>query len=224
MFAVIKTGGRQYRVAANDVLTVHRLDAEVGTRIEIGTVLAHGEGETVTIGSPFVEGARVVAEVLEQGRGEKIIAFKKRRRQNSRRRRGHRQLLTTLRIEEILAPGAKPSRPAAAKAKAKTEEAPAEQPAAKAKARTEGVKDDLALIGGIGPALKKKLEGVGITSLAQLAALDAEAIQKLDEDLKLGGRIARDEWVEQARELLAGKPPRARTDRDAAESGDAGKE
>ncbi|PBB34327.1 50S ribosomal protein L21 [Mesorhizobium sp. WSM3882] len=133
MFAVIKTGGKQYRVAANDLLKVEKVEAKVGEIVEIGTVLAHGEGENVTFGAPFVDGALVTAEVVEQGKNRTVIAFKKRRRQNSRRKIGHRQLLTTVRISEILLGGAKPSKKAAAKAEAKAPEAKAEV-AAEAKA------------------------------------------------------------------------------------------
>src|SRR5690606_10270515 len=121
MFAVIKTGGKQYRVAAEDVLQIGNVTGEVGDIVEIGHVLAYGNGDDVTIGAPFVDGAMVTAEVVEQGRGRKVIAFKKRRRQNSRRKRGHRQLLTTVRISEILIGGAKPSKKAAAKPAAKAE-------------------------------------------------------------------------------------------------------
>src|SRR5690606_21206138 len=97
MFAVIKTGGKQYRVAADDLLQVGRIAGEPGEIIELGQVLAVGEGADVTFGAPFVEGATVAAEVVEHGRGKKVIAFKKRRRQNSRRKRGYRDLLTTVR-------------------------------------------------------------------------------------------------------------------------------
>ncbi|MGX5845512.1 50S ribosomal protein L21 [Mesorhizobium sp. PL10] len=121
MFAVIKTGGKQYRVAANDLLKIEKLEANVGDIVEIGSVLAHGEGENVTFGAPFVDGALVTAEVVEQGKNRTVIAFKKRRRQNSRRKIGHRQLLTTVRIAEILLGGAKPSKKAAAKPEAKAE-------------------------------------------------------------------------------------------------------
>jgi large subunit ribosomal protein L21 len=92
MFAVIKTGGKQYRVAANDVLKVEKLAGNVGDIVEFGQVLAFGEGEAATIGAPFVDGATVTAEVVEQGKNRTVIAFKKRRRQNSRRKIGHRQL------------------------------------------------------------------------------------------------------------------------------------
>ena len=127
MFAVIKTGGKQYRVAADDLLKLEKVAGAPGDKVEFAEVLVIGEGAEATIGAPLVKDARVVAEVVEQGRARKVIAFKKRRRQNSKRSRGHRQELTTVRISEILAPGAKPSRKAKGAGK---EEAVAAAPAA----------------------------------------------------------------------------------------------
>jgi large subunit ribosomal protein L21 len=113
MFAVLKTGGKQYRVAADDVLTVEKLAAEAGDTVEFSEVLMLG-GDEPKVGAPFVAGASVKAEVLEQLRGPKVISFKKRRRKHSsQRKRGHRQYLTRLRIIDILGGGKK-----AAKAKA----------------------------------------------------------------------------------------------------------
>ena len=109
MFAVIKTGGKQYRVAAEDLLKVEKVKGNPGEIVQFGEVLVVG-GDTVTIGAPTVSGASVAAEVLEQGRGPKVIAFKKRRRKNSRRKRGHRQELSVIRITEILTDGRKPTR------------------------------------------------------------------------------------------------------------------
>jgi large subunit ribosomal protein L21 len=107
MFAVIKTGGKQYRVAANDKLKVDKIRGEPGEIITFEEVLVVG-GENPVLGAPTIPGATVAAEVLEQGRGAKLIAFKKRRRKNSRRKRGHRQEFTLIRITEILTDGAKP--------------------------------------------------------------------------------------------------------------------
>jgi large subunit ribosomal protein L21 len=101
MYAVIRTGGKQYRVARNQVIEVEKLDAEAGSTIRLGEVLMVGEGDSATVGSPLVTGASVSATVLEQIRGPKIIVFKKRRRKNSRRRNGHRQSLTVLRVTDI---------------------------------------------------------------------------------------------------------------------------
>jgi len=151
MFAVIRTGGKQYRVVAEDVIKVDKLKGAPGEIVQIGEVLVVG-GEAVTLGAPTVAGASVAAEVLEQGRAPKIIAFKKRRRKNSRRKRGHRQEFTLLRVTEILTDGAQPTKTArpkparkpveakpadatetegaaAPKAKAKTAAKPAKKPA-----------------------------------------------------------------------------------------------
>ena len=117
MFAVIKTGGKQYRVAPDDKLKVARLDGEPGTIVSLTEVLMVG-GDSPVVGNP-VPGATVAAEVVEHGRGPKVIAFKKRRRKNSRRKRGFRAEFTLLRITEILTDGKKPSQEAKPKRKAK---------------------------------------------------------------------------------------------------------
>ena len=109
MFAVIKTGGRQYRVVPNDVLEIGKIAGDVGTIVQLGEVLVLG-GDTPVLGTPTVAGATVAAEVLQHKRGAKVIAFKKRRRKNSRRKRGYRDEITVLRISEILTDGAKPTK------------------------------------------------------------------------------------------------------------------
>ncbi|TGS13248.1 50S ribosomal protein L21 [Mesorhizobium sp. M2E.F.Ca.ET.209.01.1.1] len=228
MFAVIKTGGKQYRVAANDLLKIEKLEAKVGDIVEIGNVLAHGEGENVTFGAPFVDGALVTAEVVEQGKNRTVIAFKKRRRQNSRRKIGHRQLLTTVRIAEILLGGAKPSKKAAAKPEAKAEakaevaaeakaEATPKEPKAKKETKAEaasgeeakaaplfkapkGEPDDLTVIKGIGPVAAKDLAEQGIITFAQLAKLSDKDVAKIDEHMPFSADQIKD-WREQAKEL-----------------------
>src|SRR5262252_5867265 len=116
MFAVIRTGGKQYRVAAEDLIKVDKVRGNPGEIVQFGEVLVVG-GDSITLGQPTVAGASVAAEVIEQGRGPKVISFKKRRRKNSRRKRGHRQEFTLVRITEILTEGKKPSKTAAAKTK-----------------------------------------------------------------------------------------------------------
>ncbi|MEL6297980.1 MAG: 50S ribosomal protein L21 [Pseudomonadota bacterium] len=101
MFAVIKTGGKQYRVSADDVIEIERLQGDQGNTIDFTDVLMVGEGDNVTVGAPLVSGAKVTAELVEQSRGPKLIAFKKRRRKSSKRKRGHRQDLTKIRITGI---------------------------------------------------------------------------------------------------------------------------
>ena len=143
MFAVIKTGGKQYRVAAEDVIRVDRVNGQLGEIVEFGEVLVVG-GDTPQLGMPTVAGATVAGEVLQHTRGDKVIAFKKRRRKNSRRKRGYRHEFSVVRITEILTGGAKPSKTAAPrpkrepKPKAEAEAAPAAEakPAAKPKKPT----------------------------------------------------------------------------------------
>src|ERR671924_545776 len=150
MFAVIKTGGRQYRVVPNDVLEIGKIAGDVGTIVQLGEVLVVG-GDTPVLGVPTVQGASVAAEVLQHKRGPKVIAFKKRRRKNSRRKRCYRDEITVLRITEILTDNAKPTvgpRPKKEKIAAKAAEegddaapkpakkkAPAKKPAAKVAAK-----------------------------------------------------------------------------------------
>jgi large subunit ribosomal protein L21 len=160
MFAVIKTGGKQYRVAEDQMLEIEKVAGEPGQIIQLGEVLMLG-GDKPQFGSPTVSGASVAAEVLSQGRGPKIIAFKKRRRKNSRRKRGHRQEFTLIRITEILTDGAKPTKTAKPKLerkpkaeaaagaeegeakaapKSRSTKAKAKKPTAKSKAAAKGKK------------------------------------------------------------------------------------
>ncbi len=122
MFAVIKTGGKQYKVAAADKITVMALEGEAGAQVTFAEVLALFDGETSEIGAPHVAGACVVGEIVEQTRGPKVIAFKKRRRKNSRRKHGHKQDLTIVRITRILTGGAEPAE--AVSARSPADEAP----------------------------------------------------------------------------------------------------
>jgi large subunit ribosomal protein L21 len=203
MYAVIRTGGKQYRVAPDDVLDIEKIPGEAGDIVEFGEVLLVGGDGEPQLGVPLIAGATVAAEVVEQHRGEKIIIFKKKRRQNYRRKNGHRQSLTLIRVTEILTGGAKPNK-AAAKAAPK-------------KAKAGGFNDDIKLISGVGPALEKKLAALGVTSLKQIAEFTPADIERIDTELAFKGRIEREEWVEQAKELIAGKPPRAKVDQEAAD-------
>jgi large subunit ribosomal protein L21 len=122
MFAVIKTGGKQYRVAEDQMVQIEKIKGQPGEIVQLGDVVMLG-GDQPQFGSPMIAGASVAAEVISQGRGPKVIAFKKRRRKNSRRKRGHRQEFTLIRITEILTGGAKPTK--AAKPKPEPKPAPA---------------------------------------------------------------------------------------------------
>ena len=233
MYAVIKTGGKQYRVAKDDVLEIERLPGTAGSTIEFIEVLMVGSGASVKVGTPVVSGAMVSAELVEQSRGPKLIAFKKRRRKNSRRKKGHRQDLSTVRITGIVAEGHHAAAGSAAKtapagktpapaAVAKPASAGAKSTAGRAfatlKAAEGGKADDLSLIGGVGPKMETELHKAGIFHFWQLAGMTAGDVAKLEATGEIGPRVAREEWVAQAQELLAGKPPRAKTDRDRAGS------
>ncbi|MGR3365637.1 MAG: 50S ribosomal protein L21 [Maritimibacter harenae] len=204
MFAVMKTGGKQYKVQAGDVLRVEKLAAEAGEKVQFNDVLMVG----TTLGTPLVEGAGVQAEVIDQIKGEKVIHFVKRRRKHgSQRTKGHRQQLTLLRVTDILEKGADKSgvkaavgagsvagAPAAAKpakkaAAPKKTEAKAEAAAPKADA---GAADDLTQINGVGPAMQKKLVEAGITTFAALAKVDPETFDAVN---------VKPEWVEEAAKL-----------------------
>ncbi len=213
MYAVVKTGGKQYRVSENDTLKVERLSGETGDIVTLPDVLMLGDGKDVTVGEPNVAGATVAAEIVEQARDKKIIVFKKRRRQNYRRKHGHRQHYTLLKITEILTDGAKPSKKAAAKKPAKKAapkkeaEAKTETPkeaAPKAAPKAAGA-DDLKKLSGVGPVLEKKLIEAGVTSFAQIAAWGPAEIEEFDEKLSFKGRIEREGWVEQAKKLAKGE-------------------
>lgn len=195
MFAVIKTGGKQYKVAADDILEIEKLEAVAGDAIIFEEVLMVGADGDVTIGAPLVDGATVAAELVEQKRAKKIVVFKKKRRQNYRRKAGHRQNLSVVRITDILTGGAKPKAKAAKKPAAAKSEVPA----------AAGAADDLKLISGVGPALEKKLHALGVTSLAQVAAFTKEEIERVDAELNFKGRIDREDWIGQAKTLLAGE-------------------
>jgi large subunit ribosomal protein L21 len=125
MFAVIKTGGRQFRVVPNDVLEIGKITGDVGTIVQLGEVMVVG-GDTPTLGFPFIAGASVAAEVLDHKRGPKVIAFKKRRRKNSKRKRGYRDEITVIRVTEILTDGKAPTVGPRPKKEKTVEAAPAE--------------------------------------------------------------------------------------------------
>jgi large subunit ribosomal protein L21 len=229
MYAVIRTGGKQYRVAPEDVIEIERLAAKAGDQVQFSEVLmVAGEGG-ISFGAPLVAGATVAGEVTALTRGPKLVIFKKKRRKHFRRKNGHRQDLMEVRITEILTDGHKPeqrARPAAAAAEpaaaaaepaaAAAEPAALAEPAAAAKptgAADQGAADNLSLISGVGPKIKQSLGELGYTRFAQIAALTPEEIETIETALKSKGRIARDEWIDQARELMAGNPPRAKVDR-----------
>lgn len=226
MFAVLKTGGKQYRVQAGDVLRVEKLAADAGEKVQFNDILMVGS----TVGTPVVDGAGVQAEVIDQIKGDKVIHFVKRRRKHgSKRTKGHRQQLTLVRVTDILEKGADKSgvkaaigagsvsTAAVAAAKPAKKPAPSKDEAPKAEAKkaapakaapkkaASGEKDDLKKLSGIGPALEKKLNEAGVTTFAQIASWGDAEIADFDEKLSFKGRIEREGWVEQAKAIEAEK-------------------
>ncbi|MEP3032723.1 MAG: 50S ribosomal protein L21 [Pseudoruegeria sp.] len=210
MFAVLKTGGKQYKVQSGDVLRVEKLAADAGETVQFNEILMVG----ATVGTPTVDGAAVQAEVIDQIKGEKVIHFVKRRRKHgSKRTKGHRQQLTLVRVTDILEAGADKSGIKAAigsgsvSGAAVAAAAPAPKKAAKkadAAPAVEAGADDLKKLSGVGPALEKKLLAGGVTSFAQIAAWGEADVAEFDEQLSFKGRIEREGWIEQAKELAKG--------------------
>ena len=208
MFAVLKTGGKQYKVQSGDLLRVEKLAADAGETVQFNEILMLG-GDAPVVGSPRVDGVAVQAEVIDQIKGPKTINFVKRRRKHSSQRtKGHRQQLTLLRVTEILSSGADASGiKAAVGAGSVSSAAPvaAAKPAAKAKAAPAPAaaagSDDLKKLSGVGPALEKKLHAAGVTTFAQIAAWTDADVAAMDEQLSFKGRIEREGWIAQAAEL-----------------------
>ncbi|MCR8547289.1 50S ribosomal protein L21 [Salipiger sp. P9] len=195
MFAVMKTGGKQYKVQSGDTLRVEKLAADAGETVQFNDILMLG-GDQVVVGAPLVAGAAVQAEVIDQVKGDKVIHFVKRRRKHSSQRtKGHRQKLTLVRVTEILASGADASGVKAAVGAGSVAAAP------KAAAPAAAAGDDLTKLSGVGPALQKKLIAAGVTSFAQIAAWTEADVAEFDEKLSFKGRIEREGWIEQAKEL-----------------------
>jgi large subunit ribosomal protein L21 len=212
MFAVLKTGGKQYKVQNGDVLRIEKIAADAGETVQFNDILMLG-GDTATVGTPLIEGAAVQAEVIDQIKGEKTINFVKRRRKHgSQRTKGHRQKLTLVRVTEIVSKGAEKSGVKAAVGKIATAAATAPK-AATAKAAAPKAKavpaaassegNDLTQLSGVGPALLKKLNAAGITTFAQIAAWTEADVAEFDEKLSFKGRIEREGWIAQAKELAS---------------------
>ncbi|WP_300588974.1 50S ribosomal protein L21 [Marivita sp.] len=215
MFAVMKTGGKQYKVQSGDILRVEKLAADAGEKIQFNEILMLG-GDTVVVGAPLVSGAAVQAEVVDQVKADKVINFVKRRRKHSSKRtRGHRQKLTLVRVLDILASGADKSGVkaavgagsvagvAVAAAAPKKAAAPKAEKAADAPKAASAGADDLKLLSGVGPALEKKLHEAGVTTFAQIAAWTDADVEEFGEKLSFKGRIEREGWIEQAKELAS---------------------
>ena len=221
MFAVIKTGGKQYRVKQGDKLRVESLNADEGETVSLDQVLMAGDGADVAIGNPLISNASVSATVVSHGRGKKVDIVKFRRRKHYRRQMGHRQNYTELEITAIngvsagssssssaSAPAAAPAAKKAAPKKPESEQAASTAAAGAGDLKfldaPNGTPDDLKKILGIGSVLEEKLNDAGVYHYSQIAEFSETDIENVNTHLNFPGRIERDEWIPQAQDLMKG--------------------
>ncbi|WP_291964255.1 50S ribosomal protein L21 [Maribacter sp.] len=205
MYAIVEMAGQQFKVAKDQKVYVHRLQAEEGKKVTFDNVLLLADGSNVTIGAPAIDGAAVEAKVVKHLRGDKVIVFHKKRRKGYKKKNGHRQSLTEIVIESIISKGAKKSETKKAEPKAKKVEEKAVPVAApKAKAKKASAKgDDLKKIEGIGPKIAETLNNAGISTFAELAKTDAAKIAEIIADVR--GNHVTDTWPKQAELAADGK-------------------
>ncbi|AEH01079.1 50S ribosomal protein L21 [Lacinutrix sp. 5H-3-7-4] len=201
MYAIVEIAGHQFKVEKDQKVFVNRLATEEGSTVDFDNVLLIGDGDNVTLGAPAIGGALVGAKVLRHLQGEKVIVFKKKRRKGYRVKNGHRQALSEIVIESIVASGAKPAKKAAPKKETKAAAPKAEaKPAAK---KATGKADDLKKVEGIGPKIASTLVEAGISTFAELAKTDAAKISEIIADVR--GNHVTDTWPAQAKLAAEGK-------------------
>lgn len=217
MYAIVEMAGQQFKVAKDQKVYVHRLQTEEGKKVVFDNVLLLDDGKNVTIGAPAIDGAAVEAKVVKHLRGDKVIVFHKKRRKGYRKKNGHRQSLTEIVIESIVAKGAKKAKAEPKKAAPKKEAAPkVEAPKAKAAPTKEAAPkkaaapkakpakaDDLKKIEGIGPKIASTLVAAGIATFADLAKAKPAQISEIIADVR--GNHVTDTWPAQAKLAAAGK-------------------
>ncbi|WP_298548450.1 50S ribosomal protein L21 [uncultured Aquimarina sp.] len=213
MYAIVEIAGQQFKVAKDQKVFVHRLAGEEGDKVSFDKVLLTADGDNVTLGAPAIDGAQVGAKITRHLKGDKVIVFKKKRRKGYRVKNGHRQSLTEIVIESIVASGAKKAAPkketkkAAPKAEKKVEAKPAAPKKAEAPKKAAPKKsakaDDLKKIEGIGPKIASTLVEAGISTFADLAKTDAAKISEIIADVR--GNHVTDTWPAQAKLAAEGK-------------------
>jgi len=210
MYAIVEMAGQQFKVAKDQKVYVHRLQTEEGKKVTFDNVLLLDDGTNVTIGAPAIDGAAVEAKVIKHLRGDKVIVFHKKRRKGYRKKNGHRQSLTEIVIESIVAKGAKktkaaePKKAAPKKEAAPKVEAPKKEAAPKKAAAPKATKaDDLKKVEGIGPKIAETLSAAGITTFAELAKAKPAKIAEIIADVR--GNHVTDTWPAQAKMAAEGK-------------------
>ena len=206
MYAIVEMAGQQFKVAKDQKVYVHRLQTEEGKKVTFENVLLLDDGKNVTIGAPAIDGAAVEAKVIKHLRGDKVIVFHKKRRKGYRKKNGHRQSLTEIVIESIVAKGAKKVKAVEPKKVAPKKEAVPKAEASKAKAATKAKPtkaDDLKKIEGIGPKIATTLIDAGIATYADLSKAKPEKISEIIADIR--GNHVTDTWPAQAKLAADGK-------------------
>lgn len=202
MYAIVEMAGQQFKVAKDQKVYVHRLQEEEGKKVVFDNVLLLADGSNITIGAPAIDGAAVEAKVVKHLKGDKVIVFKKKRRKGYKKKNGHRQSLTEIVIESIVAKGAKKTakkeEPKATKPEAKGKDASIDvSVASKPKAKKAAKADDLKKIEGIGPKIAETLAAAGIDTFAELAKTDAAKVAEIIADVR--GNHVTDTWPAQAK-------------------------
>ncbi|WP_047247148.1 50S ribosomal protein L21 [Maribacter thermophilus] len=203
MYAIVEMAGQQFKVAKDQKVYVHRLQVEEGKKVTFDNVLLLDDGKNVTVGAPAIDGAAVEAKVIKHLRGDKVIVFHKKRRKGYRKKNGHRQSLTEIVIESIVAKGAKKAAPAKKEAKPEAKKAAPAKPATKKAAPKTAKADDLKKIEGIGPKIAETLVASGIATYADLAKTKSEKISEIIADVR--GNHVTDTWPAQAKLAAEGK-------------------
>ncbi len=201
MYAIVDIAGKQFKVEKDRFVYAPSLAGETGASVEFDRVLLIEDDNGVEVGTPTISAARVAGTILEHGRGDKVIVFKKKRRKGYKRKQGHRQGYSKIMIDDILLQGQKASK------KTKKEEAPqADAPKAEAASQAETSGDDLKMINGVGPVFEEALNKHGVSTYQQLIDLSAEEIEKIGEDVDgITVEMVQEDWVPQAKELEAKK-------------------
>ena len=197
MYAIVDIAGKQFKVEKDRFVYAPSVAGDAGASVEFDRVLLVEDDNGVEIGTPLISGARIAGKILEHGRGDKVIVFKKKRRKGYKKTQGHRQGYSKILIEDILLKGQKAA-PKKEKEAPKKEEAP--------KAETAATQDDLKKINGVGPKFEEALNEHGIHTYQQLIDLSSEEIEKLGEDVDgITAEMIQDDWIPQAKELIAEK-------------------
>jgi large subunit ribosomal protein L21 len=206
MYAIVEIAGQQIKVAKDQKVFVNRLSVEEGKKVSFDNVLLIGDGDKITIGAPAIDGAQIGAKVVKHLKGDKVIVFKKKRRKGFRKKNGHRQYLSEIVIESIVASGATPAKKEETKKAAPKAKAEPKAPAAKAAPKKTEKADDLKKIEGVGPKAAEAMVAAGMDTFAKVAKAKPEAIATILSNASPNlAHLVTDTWPKQAQLAADGK-------------------